>query len=201
MTLRHPPALAIACGFLALPAGRAGGQQARVVVTPTAVHASIPVGSGPFRWDLASTGDERLEYEWQIAVASGAHHYTFGFNLFKHAHARPRTGPLDALLRAGQATVWQVTDSGGTALPGWDISIVARPPAIEIVVRGAKAVKTLFGTLPPTVSVHALTPERRRDDQVTVEYRGTSRRDHPAGSADQPGADRTPWRTRSPRDQ
>jgi hypothetical protein len=160
----------MALGLVVSPAEHASGQEWRVLVTPSMVRVTIPVDSATFRWNQATTPDNVLEYEWQVAVASGEDHYTFGFSLFKHAHTAPQLGDLRALLSAGQANVWLVTDSGGTTLPGWQISITPQPHAVEIVVQGPDAVKTLFGALPRAVSVRSLTQGRRSDRQVIVEY-------------------------------
>jgi len=171
MTLHYLVALPIAFGLLARTPAAAGAQEVSVVVTPSAVRVTVPVDSSPFWWNSPTTPPEVLEYEWRVAVTNGERRYAFGFSLFKHAQARPQTGELGALLRAGQASVWQLTDSGGTVLAGWDIALTAQPHALEILVRGSDAVKTLFGALPPTVSVQRLVAGIRHQNQpASVEY-------------------------------
>jgi hypothetical protein len=170
MTRHHLPAVPIAFALLTCWPAIVNAQAPRVIVTPSAVLVTVPVDSSTFHWNLATTPLEVLEYEWQVTVLNGERRYAFGFSLFKGGQARPQTGDLDALLRAGQATVWQLTDSGGTALPHWDISVAAQPHVLQIVVRGAEAVKTLFGAEPPTVSLRSLTPAGRTEQPVSVEY-------------------------------
>jgi hypothetical protein len=170
MTRHHLPAAPIAFALLVCWPVVVKAQAPRVIVTPSAVLVTVPVDSSTFHWNIATTPLEALEYEWQVAVINRDRRYAFGFSLFRGAQARPRSGDLDALLRAGQATVWRLTDSGGTALPDWDISVAAEPNVLQIVVRGAEAVKTLFGGQPRTVSLRSLTPAGRSEQPVSVEY-------------------------------
>jgi hypothetical protein len=172
--MRFPvlPATLVGLGAVALGSSVAAAQDAHVTVTPTAVRVVVPVEWSAFRWNVPATPDDALEYEWQVAVTNGDRHYEFGFSLFKRAEARPRTGDLADLLRAGQATAWQLTDTGGVALSGWDVSVAARDHAVEIVVRGADAVHALFGALPPRVIIRSLLAVGRRAEQrVPVDYR------------------------------
>jgi hypothetical protein len=170
MTRHHLAAVPIAFALLALRPAVFTAQAPRVIVTPSAVLVTVPIDSSTFHWNRATTPRDVQEYEWQVVVSNGEHRYAFGFSLFTGAQAEPRTGSLDALLRAGQANVWQFTDSGFTALPHWDISVAAQPHLLQILVRGAEAVETLFAAQPPTVSLRRRTPAGRTEQPVSVEY-------------------------------
>jgi hypothetical protein len=163
---------------LALAGGAAiaSGAEAQptVVVTPLLAELSIPVAhGGPWRWARADPSDNALEFEWELSVTSGGQEYQFGFSFFKFPGSKERTGSLDDLLKAGQASLWKIgSDGAGSLIQDAAVSATAGNGRVVIRLSTPAYVRLLFGARPPTAKVLTRTPDGSRESlEVSVEYR------------------------------
>jgi len=134
--------------------------QGAVLVTPTLVRIEIPVGRSTgdlWRWDDRETWDRRADYRW-FAVLGGDTAYAIGFTHFKREGAEPRQGTFGELLRAGQASLVQVTGHLERVL------IRVRPQAfgedslLVVELRDSVVIATVFASRPRQATLEMLSP-------------------------------------------
>jgi hypothetical protein len=158
--------------------------KATAVVMRDKATFTIPVGQRVvWHWNLASTGGSVLEYRWEVQQTGvgvfgsplfKAPDTRFGFSLFK-ASGAPREGSLQALIEAGQGTVWEMRPDGNGAISIGDVRVtsVQENSAVEIVVEPPH-LKPFLTSRPKTVDVIVLMPgttEQRYSIPVKYEDR------------------------------
>jgi len=147
------------------------------VVTETTAEFSVPIVApldGVWVWNQKETQAGACEYSWDVRVLTPAGEFTFGFYKFKRAGAHESSGSLEALLKAGQRSVWKpgVGPRGGAAVvPDTEPSVSASNGTMLVQVTDAALVRQLFAHRPVTVNVRAKTPEADAAYKVTVSYR------------------------------
>lgn len=152
------------------------GQNAKItgVVTPGRAEFRIPLEQSalaPLTWNRTGTPDSQCEFMWQVAVPSPGGSYTFGFYLYKAPGARPAHGNLQALLKAGQASVFKQDSSGaGTLVQNAGVNVSVEGGSIVIRLADPGLIRTIFGSRPHAVTVN--TRALGADFQtVQVDYR------------------------------
>jgi hypothetical protein len=159
------PVAASAPGSDILPTG---------VVTARAAEFSIPVAhKGPWRWSCAETADNTLEFNWAVSIKSASREYQFGFSFFKYPGTKEKAGPLDDLLRAGQASLWRIgSDGGGSMVRGPVVSATRRGGQVLIRLSDPAWVRLLFGDRPAVAQVLTKTADSPlQAREVAIEYR------------------------------
>ena len=144
------------------------------VVTGQVAEFSIPVAhEGPWRWARAKTGDNVLEFTWELGVKKSDGEYQFGFSLFKFPGTVEGAGNLDELLRAGQASLWKIgQDGGGTLVEGAMVSATADAGRVVIRLSDPASLRLLFGDRPAVAQVLTRTPDSSTEShEVSIEYR------------------------------
>ena len=143
-------------------------------VTPTTAEFRIPLhrpANHVWIWNRADTPDNDGEYSWTVTAKNGAAQYSFGFYLYKFPGSREARGPIQDLLRAGQASVFKEDAEGrGELLPDAKVAVTVENAAILLRIADPGLVRLIFHDRPQTVAIHSRTPEA--DYQVVrVTYR------------------------------
>jgi len=108
-----------------------------------------------WNWNRAETPDNEGEYIWQVAVPSAAGRYTFGFYLYKLPGSRPAHGDLQALLKAGQASVFKEDASGrSTLMQRALVAVSTEDDDIVIRITDAELIHTIFAGHPETATIN-----------------------------------------------
>ena len=131
------------------------------IVRPTDAVFVIPVDARPeWRWHLPETRADLREYRWEFQILSAGRLYLFGYSLFRRADRQTGRGPLAALLRAGQRTLWyERPDSMWAVIPTRAIEAEARgEDRVIIRVQSAAAVAELFQDRPSHIRLLVLVP-------------------------------------------
>ena len=128
-----------------------------VVVRATSARLVVPFGRAvPERWHWNATGtaDNQLEYEWSVTVAGARGNYMLGFRLFKYPDARPDSGGIADLVRAGQVDV--ALEEGGTGVARrttLPLGVRLEPTRLVFELRDSAAVAEVFGRRPARAEV------------------------------------------------
>ena len=95
--------------LLAGMAGLAVAQDApQLVVSASEARLEIPLPyQQSWQWNLESTRDDELEYQWDAQVDVADTTYAVGFYLFKYPGTLPAEGQLSALIASGQTSIWR----------------------------------------------------------------------------------------------
>ena len=135
-------------------------QDAKTVgtVAPNLAEFKIPLeqpASATWRWNRTETPDNAGEYIWQVAVPNGSGRYSFGFYLYKFPGSKPAHGPLQALFKAGQLSVFKENDeSRGDLLQNAKINAAAEDGSVVFRITDAELIRTIFGNRPETVTIN-----------------------------------------------
>jgi hypothetical protein len=126
-----------------------------------------------WRWARAETGDNSLEYRWEFIVRSGVDAYQCGFSLFKYPGSWEASGSLGALLKAGQASLWQQQPDGSSALiRAAKVSATAGDGCIIIRVSDPASIHLLFGDRPAEAMAQSRMPDADNTTvAVSIKYR------------------------------
>lgn len=156
------------------------------VVTPANAEFSIPVSRGyRWRWARSTTADNASEYRWEIGLTSGQDEYHFGFSLFKYPGSKEASGDLAALLKAGQASVWRRTPSGGgSVVEEAKVSVSPADGRVIVRVSDPATLRLLFADRPSKAKVLTRTPETGEvSSEIAISYREASSTVRPPNDA------------------
>jgi hypothetical protein len=137
----------------------------------------IPVGrKDRWEWFLEGTKENLREYTWQVAVKNGGESYEFGYSLFKKAGSTPQSGDLAALIKAGQKSLWQVSESGqgrsGRVIYDAGVSVEPDGENVIILIKGKENVDRLFSSRPEKVTFEMRTEAKRpKTKTVKITYK------------------------------
>ncbi len=151
-------------------------QNAKTVgtVAPNLVEFRIPLeqpAGATWKWNRAETLDNEGEYTWQVAVPNSEGRYSFGFYLYKLPGSKPAHGNLQALLKAGQTSVFKEDSEGrGNEIQNALVGVSTENNMIVIRITDAKLIQTIFGNHPETVTINTRAIGANFET-VTVEYR------------------------------
>lgn len=127
-------------------------------VTPNLVEFRIPLeqpADATWNWNRAETPENQCEYMWQVAVLNASGRYTFGFYLYKAPGAKPAQGELQALFKAGQASVFKDDARGaGGLIENAQVHVSAEDGRIVLRITDPDVIRTIFGDRPGTVTVN-----------------------------------------------
>jgi hypothetical protein len=181
--MRPSPAVAHVAAILGLALGVPAAVRRQetfvLVVRPADARLEIRVPQQQWwGWNLATTPDNVMEYEWAVELPVDSTTCALGFTLFKPPGAQPGRGPLAALLKAGQVDVWLRGPQGAVRA---DVAVraEARNGIVTLDVLGGAAVRRLFGDHPETATAMWRVPgapEARRRIRITYadqDARGT----------------------------
>jgi mannose-6-phosphate isomerase-like protein (cupin superfamily) len=106
-----------------------------------------------WKWRLPETPSNAREYRMDVTVVNGGREYTFGYYLWKRAGARPGSGSLTDLIKAGQESVFERSQRQlfGIVRDG-GVSVKSEGSAVVIEVRGRKNIERLFSGRPAEVT-------------------------------------------------
>lgn len=142
-------------------------------VEPNLVEFKIPLEQPPsatWNWNRIETPDNGGEYIWQVAVPNGSGRYSFGFYLYKFPGSKPARGPLQALFKAGQASVFKEDDQGRSdLLQNAKVNVSAENGRIVFRITDAELIRTIFGNRPTTVTINTRAI-RANFEVVKVQY-------------------------------
>jgi hypothetical protein len=165
---------AIPLGFLSLVLLFAQEAKTTGTVAPNLVEFKIPLeqpASATWNWNRTETPDNGGEYVWQVAVPNGSGRYSFGFYLYKLPGSKPARGPLQALFKAGQGSVFKEDDRGRVdLLQNAKVNVSAEDGRIVFRIADAELIRTIFGNRPETVTINTRAI-RANFEVVTVQYR------------------------------
>lgn len=143
-------------------------------VTPNLAEFRIPLeqpASAKWDWNRAETPDNDDEYTWQVAVPNGSERYSFGFYLYKLPGSKPEHGSLQALFKAGQASVFKEDAQGqGDLVQNAKVSVSTENGRIVLRITDPDLIRTIFGRRPDnaTINTRAI---GSNFEVVKIEYR------------------------------
>ena len=147
---------------------------ARVTSKEVAVVFSLGDRSvtSTWEWNRLTTPDNRCEYRLAATVVSDSCKYTFGFFLFKHPGAKPQSGELYSLLKAGQFNLTQLMTGGKVRnIAGPRFTTECHGQRLTICFEDSASISRIFSSRPKTLTLEAqvaqLFTEKR---EVTIEY-------------------------------
>jgi hypothetical protein len=173
MTILKTTAIALLWSAMAPVATSSAEPNPAVEVTSRTAEFSFPVArEGTWRWYRAETSENALEYRWEISVSSGGGDYRFGFSLFKFPGRKEESGGLEALLKAGQASLWKLRpDGGGSLIKEAKVSATAGNGCLIIRVSDPATVRLLFGDRPSEAKALTTMPgSEHRSYAVSIRY-------------------------------
>ena len=163
--------------------GVAGGLQTSeespfaAIVAAEEARFIIPVGKRErWEWFLESTKENLREYAWQVTVKNGEDSYAFGYSLFKKPGSTQQSGDLAALIKAGQQSVWQVSENGqrrsGRVIYDAGVSVEPDGENVIISIKGKANVDRLFSSRPENVTFEMRTEAKRpKTKTVKITYK------------------------------
>jgi hypothetical protein len=144
------------------------------VVSSTTAEFTIPLPRpvpAAWKWNQATTSNNSLEYTWVVSVKNSGTTYEFGFFLYKYPGSSEKSGSLQALLGAGQKSVFEQDAEGrGTILSDARVDVSVVGGALVIRITEAALVMRIFRDRPASVIVRTRTPEATFET-VPVTYR------------------------------
>jgi hypothetical protein len=150
---------------------------ASVVVSPTEARIVVPlsrVPAGPWHWNLASTPDNQLEYQWIVSVPGREGIFDLGYTTFKMPGSKPRSGNLRGLVREGGVQVFLESQSNVETVgadTGIPLRVEVEPDRLVFVLRGRDAVQRVFGLHPGQATVsRMIATEQLPDRPVPIVY-------------------------------
>jgi len=142
-------------------------------VQPKLVEFRIPLeqpSGATWNWYRTETPDNGGEYIWQVAVPNGSGRYSFGFYLYKFPGSKPARGPLQALFKAGQTSVFKEDDRGRSdLLQNAKVNISSENGRVVLRMTDAELIRTIFGSQPETVTINTRAL-RANFEVVKVQY-------------------------------
>jgi hypothetical protein len=148
-----------------------------VVVSPTEVRIVVPLGivpAGPWRWNLATTPDNQLEYEWAVEVPARGGTYQLGYSTFKFKGSKAESGNLRGLVREGGVDVAFVRTENGqtvgvvTPIP---LQVQVGQDRLVFLLRGRAAIEQVFALRPEQATMaRVIATEQLPDRTVPIVY-------------------------------
>ena|SRR5579862_1730982 len=152
----------------------AQGAKTTGTVAPNLVEFRIPLeqpAGATWTWNRGETPDNDGEYTWQVAVPNAEGRYAFGFYLYKMPGSKPAHGDLQALLKAGQASVFKEDATGrGTLMPNAAIGVSAENDEIILRMTDAELIGTIFAAHPESATINTR-GVGAKFEVVKIEYR------------------------------
>jgi len=143
-------------------------------VTPNLAEFRIPLeqaADATWNWNRAETPDNGGEYIWQVSIRNGSGSYSFGFFLYKLPGSKPEHGDLQALFKAGQASVFQENAEGkGDLMQNAEVNVSAEGGKVVIRIADPGLIHTIFGSHPDTATVRS-TALGSNFEVVKIQYR------------------------------
>jgi hypothetical protein len=136
----------------------AQGARTTGTVTPRLAEFKIPLeqpASATWNWNRADTPDNAGEYSWQVAVPNCAGRYSFGFYLYKFPGSKPAHGNLEAMIKAGQASVFKEdAKSGSGELKNARVNVLIENDRIVLRITDAKLIQMIFAGHPDSATIN-----------------------------------------------
>ena len=105
-----------------------------------------------WRWNQPGTPDNAREYRMDMTLKNEGKEYNFGFYLWKHPGASPKSGSFTDLLRAGQKSLFEPNQSGRiTIVRDANVKVKTDGDRLLITVHGDKDLERLFSSRPTEV--------------------------------------------------
>jgi len=166
--------LALAWSAVAVTPSLGAALKPVVVVTASSAEFSFPVPhQDSWHWGRSNTPENALEYRWELCVRGRGGEYQFGFSLYRFPKAKENGGSLEALLKAGQASIWKLEPDGGASVVA-DATVSATPGDGCVVIRVSDpaSVRLLFGNRPTIAKALTRMPDRQDESYaVSISYR------------------------------
>src|SRR6185503_2153380 len=114
--------------------------QYTAVVGKSEASLSLPVQSKDrWSWNQPGTRDNAREYRMDVTVKNDGKEYTFGFYLWKHPGASPKSGSFGDLISAGQKSLFERTEARRmTIVREAEVRVKSKGDRLVITVRGDK---------------------------------------------------------------
>jgi hypothetical protein len=143
------------------------------LVTKSEAQFVLPVPVRPeWKWRLAETKDNMMEYQFAVGVENEGRKYNFGFYLWKRAGAGERAGSFTELMRSGQLSVFGRTPAGrNEIIRNAGIKFKLDKDMLILAIRGQENVERLFSAHPAEVTFEIKAPnEAPAKKTVAVVY-------------------------------
>jgi hypothetical protein len=113
-----------------------------------------------WKWRQPAVRDNAQEYRLGLNVENNGTKYAFGFYLWKHAGAKPQSGSLSDLIKAGQTSVFGRTPEGMNRIIR-DAGIKSKldKNMLVITIHGQKNIERLFSARPSEVTFEIKVPD------------------------------------------
>lgn len=129
------------------------GSQFTAVVGKSEASFSLPVQQrARWSWNQPGTRDNAREYQMDMTLKNEDKEYTFGFYLWKHPGASPKSGTFSDLIAAGQKSLFERSQSRlMTIVRDANVRVKNEGDHLVITVRGDKDLQRLFSSRPSEV--------------------------------------------------
>ena len=156
------------CWLLTCVAPAQDVAQFTAVVGKSEASLSLPVQSRDrWSWNQRGTRDNAREYRMDVTVKNDGKEYTFGFYLWKHPGASPKSGSFSDLIAAGQKSLFERTEPGKmTIVRDAKVRVKSKGDRIVITVRGDKDLQRLFSSRPAEVIFKIKYPDEAEISQT-----------------------------------
>jgi hypothetical protein len=140
------------------------------LVTREEARFVLPVPTrNEWKWRQPAVKDNAQEYSLGLNVENNGTKYAFGFYLWKHAGAKPQSGSLSDLIKAGQTSVFGRTPEGINRIIR-DAGIKSRldKNLLIITIHGQKNVERLFSARPSEATFEIKVPDESPVSQTVA---------------------------------
>jgi hypothetical protein len=126
-----------------------------------------------FMWRQPATKENALEYQMAVKVTNATRQYNFGFYFWKRTGADSGSGNLDALLGAGQKSLFErLEPNRNHVIREANVKVRAKDGSVVITVSGKGDVARLFSGRPAEVKFEITLPgEPKISQTVPVTYK------------------------------
>ncbi len=145
-----------------------GVAQFTAVVGKSEASFSLPVQQRDhWSWNQPGTRDNAREYRMDMTLKNEGKEYSFGFYLWKHPGASPKSGSFSDLLSAGQKSLFERSQSRlMTIVHGANVRVKNEGDRLVITVRGDKDLERLFSSRPAEVIFKIKYPDEAEISQT-----------------------------------
>ena len=147
--------------------------QFTAVVGKSEASFSLPVQPRDrWSWHQPDIADNAREYRMDVTVTNDGKEYNFGFYLWKHPGAEPRSGSFSDLISVGQKNLFERTETRRmTIVRDAEVRVKNKGDHIVITVHGEKDLQRLFSSRPAEVTFKIKYPNEPEISQtVPVVY-------------------------------
>ncbi len=110
-------------------------------------------------WNLTTTPDNSLEYQFLAHTTVDTNLYRFGYSLFKFPKSQQKSGSFHELMKSGQLNIWQGSGKTYSVIKEGKIVTNVVENKLIITVSDSETLNKLFSQKPTDIEFHIKTPE------------------------------------------